>query len=169
MSAVELLTADHDLSEFDCGTEVFDTWLRDHALQSQRSDGVKVRVLHRAGRVVAYYALTFGSVGRESAPPRAGKGLGDYGGIPVIILARLAVDQREQGAGLGRYLVRDALLRSAAAAEIGGVRALLIHAYEEKVKTFYAKSGIKEESPTDPLHLFLLMKDLRAMISSGLG
>jgi len=163
ISDVEPLGAGHDVSDFDCGTPAFNDWLREHALNSQRSDGVRVYVLHRAGRVVAYYALTFGSVEKSKAPDRIGRGLGEYGGIPVIILARLAVDRSEQGRNLGSALFRDALLRAARASEIGGLRALLIHVYEDSVRPFYAKYNL-QESPTDRMHLFLLMKDLRAMI-----
>lgn len=165
ISDVEPLTSQHDVTDFDCGVPVFNDWLRKHALQSQRSDGVRVFVLHRSGRVVGYYALTFGSVARAEAPPRHSAGLGQYGGIPVIILARLAVDAGEQGRNLGTALFRDALLRAAGASEIAGLRAMLIHVYDDSVRSFYARFNLLEESPTNPLHLFLLMKDLRRMIA----
>lgn len=160
ISGIEVLTSDHNVGDFSCGTPDFDDWLRNHALQSQRSDGVRVYVLHRDGRVVAYYALTFGSVAKSAAPSRIGRGIAEYG-IPVIILARLAVDEDEKHHGLGTALLRDALLRAEQAAEIGGLRALLIHVYDDAVKPFYEQFDIFEESPTDRLHLFLLMKDLR--------
>ena len=77
--------------------------------------------------------------------------------------ARLAVDRAEQGRGLGKALVRDALLGTAAAADIAGIRALLVHAKDNEARAWYEALEL-EPSPTDPRHLFLLMKDLRAML-----
>lgn len=162
LSRVEPLTSAHDTSQFDCGEDELSRWLTDHALASQLSDGVRVWVVHRAGHVVGYYALTSAAVIKAEAPPRTGRGLGNYP-IPVILLARLAVDRSEQGAGLGKALFKDALRKAAAAAEIVGSRALLIHAIDERARAFYQQFDV-EESPTDPLHLFLLMKDIRAIL-----
>lgn len=161
-STVEALTAGHDTSRFDCGEDDLTRWLTDYALTSQLSDGVRVWVVHRANRVVGYYGLTSASVIKAEAPARTGRGLGNYP-IPVILLARLAVDRTEQGSGLGKALFKDALKKAAAAAEIVGSRALLIHAIDERARAFYAQFDV-EESPTDPLHLFLLMKDIRAIL-----
>lgn len=83
--------------------------------------------------------------------------------VPVILLSRLAVDRREQASGLGRSLLRDAILRSVEASEIIGVRALLVHALNDTARTFYERFDF-EPSPTDPLHLFLLMKDARSLL-----
>jgi GNAT superfamily N-acetyltransferase len=166
---VELLTADHDVSAFDCGSEAQTTWLRRHALQAHRADTAKVYVICRGGTndVVGYYALAAGSVSHEHAPPRLTKGIGRYP-IPVIILTRLGVDVREQGRGLGSELVRDALLQSVSIAGRVGVRALVIHAETSDAATFYRRiSSAFEASPTDPLHLVLLMKDLRQTISDA--
>jgi GNAT superfamily N-acetyltransferase len=157
------LTADHDIADFDCGSDAQTTWLRRHALQAHRSDTAKVYVICRQGtrRVCGYYALAAGSVGHDKAPPRVTKGIGRYP-IPVIILTRLGVDTREQGRGLGSELVRDALLQAASVARRVGVRALLIHTETPDAAAFYRRiSSAFEESPSDPLHLVLLMKDLR--------
>ena len=83
---------------------------------------------------------------------------------PVILLARLAVDQTWQGRGLGKALVKDALLRTSAAADIAGIRALLVHAKDDDARGWYEALEF-EPSPTDPCHLFLLMNDLRPMLS----
>jgi len=166
---VELLTVDHDVSAFDCGSEAQTTWLRRHALQAHRADTAKVYVICRGGTnyVVGYYALAAGSVSHEHAPPRLTKGIGRYP-IPVIILTRLGVDVREQGRGLGSELVRDALLQSVSIAGRVGVRALVIHAETSDAATFYRRiSSAFEASPTDPLHLVLLVKDLRQTISDA--
>ena len=115
-------------------------------------------------RVVGYYALAAGSVEREGAPPRVTKGLGRYP-IPVVILTRLGVDATVQGGGPGRALVRDALFQVASIADRLSVRALLIHAEWAEAAAYYRRiDAAFEASPTDPLHLILLMKDLRSAI-----
>ena len=163
---VELLARDHELEPFDCRSEEQTTWLRRHARQAHQSDTAKVYVVCRKDkrRVVGYYALTAGSVAHEAVPPRVTKGIGRYP-VPVVILTRLGVDLSEQGHGLGSAIVRDALLQCASIAERAGVRALLIHAESERAAGFYQRLGIGfAQSTTDPLHLILLMKDLRQAI-----
>lgn len=163
---VEPLSGEHETAAFDCGSEARTAWLRRHAVQASQSDTSRVYVVCRAEtrRVVGYYALAAGSVGHESAAPRITKGLGRYP-IPVILLARLGVDVEEQGRGLGSALVRDALLQTASIADRVGVRALLIHAETAEAADFYRRiSPGFEPSPTDPLHLILLMKDLRTAL-----
>ena len=97
-------------------------------------------------------------------PPRISKGLPRHA-VPVMLLARLAVDHRHQGIGLGRALLKDALIRIARAADIAGMRALLVHAKDEAARQWYLQWEF-EPSPTDPFHLFLLMKDLKAMVQA---
>ena len=109
--------------------------------------------------VLAYYSLAAGSVEKSAVPERVGKGIPAHP-VPVILLARLAVDQKFQGNGVGKGLLRDALQRAVAAAEVVGIRAILVHAKDPAAAAFYAKFGFVS-SPTDPLHLMLLMKDLR--------
>jgi GNAT superfamily N-acetyltransferase len=121
-------------------------------------------VLHRAGRVVGYYSLSAGSVRKEESPARIVKGLAKHP-IGVILLARLAVDRSEQGAGLGKTLLVDALSRALAAADAIGARAILVHAIDDEAAAFYKKFGF-EPSPLDPKQLMLLMKDLRATLKS---
>lgn len=166
---VESLTADHGVATFDCGSEAQNLWLQRHALQAHRADTAKVYVIcRRASReVVGYYALTAGSVSHEQVTPRMAKGIGRYP-IAVVILTRLGVDRGVQGQGLGSELVRDALLQAALVAEQVGVRALVIHAETPAAAAFYRQiSSAFHESPTDPLHLMLLMKDLRQMIDEA--
>lgn len=168
---VESLARDHETEGFDCGSEAQSSWLRRHALQAHQSDTARVYVVCDAGakRVVGYYALAAGSVAHDGVPPRIVKGLGRYP-VPVILLTRLGVDVGEQGRGLGSALVRDALLQTAAIADRVGVRALLIHAETPEAAGFYRRidPGF-EPSPTDPLHLVLLMKDLRAAVRQVAG
>lgn len=164
---VALLNADHDRSTFDCGSDAQSAWLREHALRAQQADTARVYVACEAGRfaVAGYYALTAGSAAREAASPRATRGTGRYP-VPVVILTRLGVHMGEQGRGLGAALVRDALLQTAWIAQRIGVRALLIHAENDAAVAFYRHlTPAFEASPTDPLHLILLMKDLRRAIA----
>ncbi|MGQ0568597.1 MAG: GNAT family N-acetyltransferase [Armatimonadota bacterium] len=158
LAGVEPLTAAHDTSDFDCGKPELTDWLRRYALVNHRARTARVFVVHRGRRVVGYYALAASSVERQEAPERVRKGLARHP-IPVILLARLAVDQREQGKSLGAALLKDALTRAASAADEIGARAVLVHAKDEEARAFYERFDF-EPSPTDPLHLFLLTKDL---------
>lgn len=162
---LERLTPEDDTSEFDCGSEAQTNWLRRHALQAQSAETAAVYVVCAPGsrRVVGYFALAAGSVEPHDAPERVTKGTGRYR-IPVVLLARLGVDIGEQGRGLGRALVKEVLLRTSEAADAVGARALLVHAESDAARSFYEHLAEFETSPTDPLHLFLLMKDLRATI-----
>ncbi len=163
-SAVEPFSAAHVVAGFDCGSPAQSAWLIEHALQAHRSGLSRVYVVrdldHADQRVVGYYALAAGSVAPADASPRLMQGAGRYH-QPVVILTRLGVDRSAQGAGLGRALVVDALRRIAAASEVIGVRAVLIHCETDAARDFYQRLAKFEPSPTDPMHLLLLMKDLR--------
>lgn len=163
-SAVEPLSAAHGVAGFDCGSPAQSAWLIEHALQAHRSGLSRVYVVRDLDqadeRVVGFYALAAGSVAPADASPRLMRGAGRYH-QPVVILTRLGVDRTAQGVGLGRALVVDALRRIAAAAEVIGVRAVLIHCETDAARDFYLRLAKFEQSPTDPMHLLLLMKDLR--------
>ena len=162
---LERLTPEHDTSEFDCGSEAQSNWLRRHALHAQAAETAAVYVVCAGDRrrVLAYFALAAGSVEPSDAPHPITRGIGRYP-VPVILLARLGVDRGEQSRGLGRALLKEVLLRTSAAADTIGARALLIHAEADTARAFYQHLAEFEPSPTDALHLFLLMKDLRATI-----
>ena len=163
LSQVELLTRSHAIQEFDCGKhESLNEWLKRFAMLNQLSDAARTYVVHRANWVVGYYSLAPGSVAKREAPERIAKGLGNYP-IGVILLARLAIDEREQVSGLGKALLKDALLRSAQAADTISARAVLVHAIDSEAKAFYQYFGF-EASPIDDTHLMLLMKDIRALV-----
>ena len=162
------LTAADNVDEFNCGQADLNDWLKRYALVNQKSGMSTVFVTLSGDKVVGYYALAAGGVERAQAPDRVARGQPSHP-IPVILLARLAVDWSVQGSGLGRALLRDALKRVAAAADEIGVRALLIHAKDERARDFYMRCGEFEPSPTDRLHLFLLMKDLRKAAPAPLG
>jgi GNAT superfamily N-acetyltransferase len=162
LSDVEKLRRAHDPSAFDCGEPSLNDWLRRYAWQNQAADVARTYVVHRANRVVGYFSLAYGSVQWEEAPERIAKGLARYP-VPVILIARLAVDRREAGRGLGKAMLKDALLRIKAAADIAGARAVLVHAINERARAFYEHFEF-ERSPVDDLTLMLLMKDLRALL-----
>jgi len=164
LSGPELLTAVHDVQTFDCGKHELTEWLRSYALQNQQAGASRVYVVHRAGRVGGYHALAAASVEPEETPGRVKKGLARHP-IPVILLARLAVDLTARGQGLGAALLKDALQRSVSAADEIGARAVLVHAKDDEAKAFYRHFDF-EPSPTEPLHLFLRMKDLRAVLGA---
>ncbi|HSY93790.1 MAG TPA: GNAT family N-acetyltransferase [Candidatus Binatus sp.] len=160
LSKVEAISELHDLSRFDCGThESLNEWLKRFALSNQRNESARTYVVHRNGSVAGYYSVSAGSVSVEESPARVVKGLARHP-IPVILLARLAVDKYEKGTGLGKALLKDALARIAQAADIVGARAVLVHAIDEQARKFYEHFDF-EPSPVHELQLMLLMKDLR--------
>lgn len=159
LSSPTAIDRGHDLSAFDCGSAALNDYLRKHALANHRNESARSYVATRGNRVVGYYTLAAGSVSPEQVPERITKSLARHP-IPVILLARLAVDRGEQGQGLGRGLLKDALLRAAQAAEIIGCRAVLVHAKDEAAKAFDMKYDFAP-SHTDDLHLYVLMKDIR--------
>lgn len=148
---------------FDCGQPPLNQFLQRYALVNQKAHSTQTYVCCWRGDVVGFYSLAVGSVDPEVAPARVMKGLAGPP-EPVMVLARLAVDRGHQGKGLGKALLKDALLRTAQAADIAGIRCLLVHAKDETARQWYA-SWEFEPSPTDPYHLFLMLKDLTALLA----
>jgi GNAT superfamily N-acetyltransferase len=155
---IEKLRSDHDTDAFDCGKPELNNFLKRFAFSNQRSNLSQTYVISRNNQVIAYYSLTVGNVEHKNAPRRIVEGAGQYP-VPVMVLARLAVSQEEQGKGFGVALLKDALKRTANAADIAGIRAFIVHAKDDGSRSFYEKFDFLS-SPTDPLHLFLLMKDI---------
>ena len=160
--APEHLTATHDVSAFDSGVPDLDEWLRKRALANEDSGASRTYVVCAGGRVVGYYALASGGVAQAQAPGRVRRNMPDP--VPVMILGRLAVDRNWQGRSLGRSLLRDAVLRILQAAEIGGIRAILVHAISEDAKRFYQRHGFGE-SPADPMTLMMTVADAEKALS----
>jgi GNAT superfamily N-acetyltransferase len=161
----EPLGKHHRLDDFRCGELALDEWLKRHARAAHASDSARVFVatLEDGESVVGYYALAAAQVAPKDATTRALKGQPRARPVPAILLARLAVDERHQGAGLGRSLLQDVLLRCVEAAEAIGARVLLVHAKHDAAKEWYMQFEF-EASPTDPLHLLMLLKDVRAFL-----
>jgi GNAT superfamily N-acetyltransferase len=159
LGEVELLRSEHEISSFDCERHPsLNLWLKRFALMNQASGDTRTYVVVGEKKVVGYYSLAPGSISRKEATTRAAKAAPDP--IPVVLLARLAVDKAEQGQGLGKALLKDALSRAYAGAEIIGGRAILVHAIDQQAADFYARFGF-EACPGMELHRMLLMKDVR--------
>lgn len=148
---------------FDSGQASLDRYLADRALANHVSDFARcyVCVESETGQVVGYYTLSAVAVEHAELPGRARRN--GPNPVPAVLLGRLAVDRKAQGSGLGRLLVRDAILSTLAAADRIGVRLLLVHALHREAAAFYAALGFSP-SPTDPLHLHLLLSDARASL-----
>jgi predicted N-acetyltransferase YhbS len=150
-----------DVDTFDSTEPSLDDYLRRRALANHVGGAARCFVTCRDNRVVGYYALASGSVERDSCPGGVRRNMPDP--VPVILLARLAVDRKEHGRGLGSHLLRDAIVRSVQVADTVGVRAILAHALHEEARAFYAHFDF-EPSPTNELHMMLSMKDARGFI-----
>ena len=158
-----LLQPTHQLADFDCGSSSLNRYLVLYAWTNQQAGAARTYVACRGMRVVVgYYSLAFGSIEHEASTSRVRSGLARHP-IPIMLLARLAVDVREQGNGIGKGLLKDALLRTLQAADIGGLRAVVVHAKDEPAKAFYTKFGF-DVSPLNEFHLMLLLKDLRKIV-----
>jgi len=160
----EPLTDRHDLTSFACGESTLDDWLRRRALANQMSGASRTYVLCRGSRVIGYYGLAAGAIAIAEAPSRVRRNMPDP--IPMTVLGRLAIDQTAQGKGIGRLLLRDAILRVQQAASIIGIRGLLVHALSPAAKRFYESSGFLE-SPSSPMTLLLALKDVSAVLDRG--
>jgi GNAT superfamily N-acetyltransferase len=161
---IEKLTAAHPVAGFDCGNSELDRFIQKYAYQNQQANSSQTYVGIYEEAIVGYYSLTVGSVIHAQAPNRVTKGQPKHP-IPVMILARLAVDRQWQNRGVGRGLLKDALKRTAQAADLAGIRALLVHAKDADVKLWYERFNF-EPSEIDPLSLFLLLKDLKKILES---
>ena len=154
----EKLCSEHDLSEFNCGEPTLDDWLRKRAFQNEESGASRAYVACIEKRVVGYYALAVGAVAHAEAPGRIRRNMPDP--VPVMVIGRLAVDRTAQGQALGPALLRDAVLRTVQAAEIAGIRAILVHAISERAKRFYEKWGFIT-SPVEPMTLMITVTEAR--------
>jgi GNAT superfamily N-acetyltransferase len=159
---IEKLRRDHRIDDFDCGQPPLSLFLSRYALPAQQADGSVTYVALSGAEVIGFYTLVFGDVDHAAASGRLTKGLARHP-VPLMVLARLAVCRDWQSRGIGAGLLRDAMRRTVQAAEIGGLRALAAHAKDEKAAAFYSHFGFAP-SPTDPLHMFVLLKDIRRML-----
>ena len=155
----------HRLEGFACGAEVLDRWLTTIARQAQGAESAPTYVVtpHGDQQAIGYFALAASGIQRATSVARVGRGQPDSHLIPALLIARLAVDRRFHGQGVGRSLLADAVLRCSAAADVIGARLILVHAKDDAAAAWYRQFGFVS-SPTDPYNLQLLMKDARATL-----
>lgn len=156
---VEKLGRTHLVEKFDCGEQPLNRFLARYAFQNQQANASQTYVGLSGNDVIGFYTLVVGEVAYDDAAERLKKGLARHP-VPIMLLARLAVSLNWQGKGVGAGLLRDAILRSLQAADIAGIRAITVHAKDDTARAFYERYGFIQ-SPTDPLHLYLLVKDLK--------
>ncbi len=156
LSAPEKLRADHDVSGFECGESSLDDWLRRRALQNEDSGASRTYVVCTGQQVVGYYALAVGAVAHVHTPGRVRRNMPDP--IPIMVIGRLAVHKDYQGRRIGPALLRDAVLRTLQAADIAGIRAILVHAISERARQFYEERGFIT-SPMDPMTLMITVSE----------
>lgn len=165
LRAPEPLTAQHHTLAMRCGQPSLDEWLQRRAWKNQVSGASRTFVLcaqQAPQQVLAYYALASSAVATELATGRLRRNMPSP--IPVVVLARLAIDQSLQGRGIGRALVRDAALRVLAAADVIGIRGMLVHALSDEARTFYERMGF-EPSPLEPMTLIVTLADVRQALN----
>jgi len=148
----EKIGPQHNLELFDCGEPLLNDWLRRRALRNENSGASRTYVVCSDTRVIGYYSLAVGALACNEAPGRVRRNMPDP--IPIMLIGRLAVDRSCQGRGLGRGLLRDAVLRVVQASEIAGIRAILVHALTDEAKGFYERCGFRS-SPVDPMTLMM--------------
>ena len=158
----EKLTRDHIIEGFDCGKEPLNRFVIRNALQNQQANASQTYLLLTGGQIAGYHTLV-GELTYAEAAERVKKGLARHP-VPVMLLARLAVDRNWQGRGIGPALLKDAMLRTLQAADIAGIRAFVVHAKDEEARSFYQHFDFTP-SPSDPMHLYILVKDVRALLA----
>lgn len=155
LSAPLPLAATHLLDDFACGKASLDEWLKRRALTNQSSGASRTFVVtDEEGRIYGYYAIAAGAVSHQGATSSVRRNMPDPVPVPVMVLARLAVDHRAQGIKLGASLLQDAVARAVSVSHNAGVRALLVHALHDRAKQFYEHYGF-QESPQHPMTLML--------------
>lgn len=162
LRAPEPLDEAHELGVFDSGEPSLDDWLRRRARANQAGGASRTFVVCRDRVVVGFYCLAAGAISVTTAPGRIRRNMPDP--IPMAVLGRLAVDRSLQGRGIGRALLRDAVLRTLQASEALAVRGLLVQALNAEAQRFYVACGFTA-SPTDPMLLMATLSDLRAAIA----
>lgn len=157
------LLRSHPVERFDCGNDELNRFLLRFALQNQQANASQTYVSLTDDDIVGFYTLVVGEVTFDDAPERLTRGLARHP-IPIMLLARMGVHTDWQGRGIGTGLLKDAMLRTIQAAEIAGIRSISVHAKDEQAASFYRHFDFVE-SPTDPLHLFMMIKDVKRLIA----
>lgn len=166
---IERLDETHSRSSFRCGVDPLDTWFREHALTAQNQDTARTFVLvDDDGEVAGYYSLTMGNVERVGAPARLVRGLPRFP-VPIVLLARLALDVRWQGRGLGAGLLFEALHRASLAAEHAAARLIAVDPINDAARSFYERWGFKPVENDDRGRMFVRTRDALASLPVDYG
>jgi GNAT superfamily N-acetyltransferase len=162
---IEKLARHHAVEPFDCGSEPLNRFLIRYALQNQQANAAQTYVALSGNQTIGFHSLAVGEVSHSDAPPRLVKGLARHP-APIMILARLAVHKDWHGKGIGAGLMKDAILRTMQAADIAGIRALIVHAKDDAARAFYTHFDFADGF-SDPMHLYVLVKELRGIVEKG--
>ncbi|WP_251359718.1 GNAT family N-acetyltransferase [Kangiella sp. TOML190] len=157
----ELLTKAHKVADFDCGQELLNEWLNKRSLKNQKSGASRTFVVCEkdSQKIAGYFSLATGAIERTGAPSSLSRNMPDP--IPIMVLGQLAIDKEFQGSGIGRGLLKEALLRTLRASKHVGFRAVFVHALTEDVKRFYLNFGF-QEYPKDPMTLYITLPSIEA-------
>ena len=164
IAAPEPLADRHDISQFRSDVPGLDAWLQGKARLNEAKGGARTYVARDGTRVVGFYSLAASAVERRRVPSRVGRSMPEP--VPVFLLGQLAVDTDFQGRGLGSDLLVDAAKRALSAAEFIGARAIIVHALDERAKSFYGRFGFRPFSEREPLMLLLRISELRAFLDA---
>ncbi len=162
ISAPAPLSAGHALDPFECGEASLDEWLKKRALKNQASGASRCFVVCQHDAVIGFYSLSPGGSHHEGAPKPMRRNMPDP--LLILLLGRLAIDLRHQNQGIGRALLRDAMLRAVRVATDAGVFAMLVHALSDQAKRFYLSRGFVE-SPLQPMTLLMTLTTVRAILA----
>lgn len=164
--APEPIGPEHELASFDCGEPALDDWLRRRAMRNEVGGASRTYVvcIGKSKRVIAYYCLATGAIAHLSVGGRVRRNMPDP--IPAMVLGRLAVDRNHHGSGLGKALLRDAALRTLQAAQLAGIRVLLVHAISETAGKYYEHFGF-HASRVDPLTLMIPISELERSLGKS--
>lgn len=160
ITAPQLITAEHNVLEFNSKSETLNKWLKEKALKNE-GDTARTYVVTAENQVIGYYCLSASSVTHVIATSKTKRNAPDP--IPCMLIGRLAVDTKWERKGIGSSLLRNAILRTLAASQIAGIRCILVHAKDEKAKSFYLKHRF-QPSPIEPLTLMMTLKDIKASL-----
>lgn len=156
------ISAGYAFADFDCGDYSLNEWLKKRAIRNHAAGASRCFVLCAGDNLIGFYSLSAGAISQEMAPKAMRRNMSDP--LPVLLLGRLAVDQRYHNQGIGQALLRDAMLRAVNVAGEAGVFAILVHAISDSAKQFYLSRGFVE-SPIQPMTLIMTLETIRAILA----
>ncbi len=156
------ITADQELTNFDCGESSLNEWLKKRAFKNHAAGASRCFVLCAGKAVIGYYSLSAGAISLDAAPKAMRRNMPDP--LPILLLGRLAVDRCYHNQGIGQALLRDAMIRAVNVAGNAGVFAILVHALSDQARQFYLSRGFVE-SPLQPMTLLMTIETVRSILA----